>query len=203
MSWWDTFHGQHLAPLKFFRVTYSGKRAYSFIFPTVFASMVCVVLYFFPNANVAQPGGLLDHSSGLFRMLVGFYVAALGVTVQVSSEGLDKVATDNPPEFNGVGISWREFGIITLSYLVAMAIVTYLFATAILVIQPVTATMDEVLVSRLRLGVSFFYVFIFMHTLAVTVFALFLMSHNLHELKSNSKVPPKQKKQRSKSSSPP
>ena len=182
---------QLLSPLRFWDVDYAGRTLYTRIVPAGVAVLAGALFAYFPKANVAHPRGLLDVSSGMLSMLVGFFVAALGLTLTIKSEKMDAVASANPPTLNEKPITWREFARAVTAYLVLMALCTYLVALATMVMHPAAARLDATTRMALRVGGGGIYAGLFTHVLMVTVMALFLMSDKLPELaKSKSeKIP--------------
>lgn len=185
---------QLLSPLRFWSVGYPGRTLYTRVVPMVVAVVSGALFKSFPMANVAHPRGLLDISSGMLSMLVGFFVAALGLTLTIKSGKLDRVAKGNPPTLGGKPITWREFARSVTAYLVLTALGTYLLALATLTMHPACTRLEATSRMALRVAGGAAYAGLFAHILMVTVMALFLMSDKLPELakpeKTKTPAPP-------------
>lgn len=169
---------QYFWPLGFWRIKFTGKRRWMLGLPLLIGLGAGATLNCLPRANLAHDRGLLEISSGLLSMLVGFFVAALGVVIALPpGQRLDtKVDEDaNPPKIGNEILTWRQFANRMTAYLVFISLLTYVIATVALVVHP---GIDWSLYSELfrhctRVVTGGLYAGLFAHVLSVTLFSLF------------------------------
>jgi hypothetical protein len=189
---------QLLSLLDFWRVSYPGKALYVWWIPLGVGGAAALAFFYAPQANIAHDRGLLDVSSGLLSMLVGFFVAALGLALTLTSESLDKEAKANGPKFGDRTLTWRAFARTVTAYLVLVSLCTYLIAVGALMFHPTVELMNNSTRAVVRILVGGVYVAMFTHVISVTTFALFLISNKLPEVAEPAplKRPPTRKRVR-------
>ena len=187
--------GQFLWPLEFWKISFDGKRRYMMAWPIGIALITAVGLYLLPSANLAHERGLLDVSAGLLTMLIGFFVAALGVVVALPQGRLDSVIRDdaNPPKLDGKALTWRQFANRMAAYLVFICLVTYLAATAALVVHPgltwpnIPLPRTDIVIDGktirvlARIILGSIYAGMFSHVISVTMFSLYWVAGKVPE----------------------
>lgn len=187
-SLWEQF----LWPLGFWRVRFVGKKRALLLPPMAVFALAAMIFARLPNANLAHDRGLLDISADLLSMLVGFFVAALGVVMAMPKGPLDVTIASNanPPIFRGKAMTWREFANIMTAYLVFVSLLTYVVATMVMVVHP---GVDWASYATARWWVRVIgggvYAGLFAHVLSVTLFSLFWIAGKLVEAQRQQEKP--------------
>lgn len=176
---------QYLWPLGFWKVKFAGKKRWMVLFPLIVACAAGLTFAYLPKANLAHDRGLLDISADLLSMLVGFFVAALGVVMAFPKGRIDAriPANANPPMIGNQALTWREFANRMTAYLVFVSLLTYAVATAVMVVHPGIDWDKHCPDFRFWMRVlgGAMYTALFAHVLSVTLFSLFWIAGKMAE----------------------
>lgn len=189
---------QLLAPLADYgRVRFKGKAVSHF-----WAPLVCGVVSFgawlsFPTLVLVGEKGLLDITSQLVAMLVGFYVAALGVMLGLQDPFLDEVS-ESSPSLDGKKLTWRDFLVLLFGYLLALALLSYAgIVIGMVAGTHVRALLPAPIVSCVKASCAAVYTFALSRLFLVTMFGAFLggqriqEARNLWKIQQSRETPPK------------
>lgn len=190
---------QLLAPLlTYWRIRFRSKARYAVWLPLAAGAITATTCAMEPGFNVAGDLGLVDSTLSLLALLVGFYIAALGVAVTAGEAYLDEVPEDRPPTVPAPDggpdpqpISWRKFLAALFAHLVAVSFVTYIFGALILVVAPIQGNLSAhvpveyrlIPIDLARSLVAGAYTVALCHLFVTTFFGLFLMAERLPEVR--------------------
>lgn len=182
----------------YWHLRYTGKRRLGFGLPCVGATLLAGLAYSYP-LNLTGDRGLVDATLPLLSLLVGFYVAALGLAVTANNPFLDKVPT-NPPRRNDDELTMRAFLVDMFSFLVATSILTHVLGVVALVtgvaaerlitfVAGISELQGPIVHATARALYAGTYSFLLLKLLVVTMASLFFVAHRLQEMDDNELVP--------------
>lgn len=178
--------------VRYWRIKFPGKLRWSVCVPAILGLVASILIYNVDKFNVADDRGLIHATLPLLSLLVGFYVAALGVSLTIGAGHLDMIPKDRPPVERGEPITWRDFTASLFAHLVAASLTAHILGVLVLVGAPLREDFGALLLSenpalavrlcRTLAGGS--YIFLLAHLLAATMFGLFLMADRLPKLRA-------------------
>lgn len=181
-----TLRQQLLWPLVFWRIKFNGKTKWMVGFPVVVGAAAGLAFAFVPGANLTGERGLLDLSAGLLQMLVGFYVAGIGIVMALPEGKLDeRIAKGaNPPRLRDDEMTWRQFANALTAYLVFISLVVYCLALTTMTFSPGFDWISSEARAWSKIILGGVYTGLFSHVLSITMFTLFWIAAKIPEAKN-------------------
>lgn len=188
---------QLVAPfLSYPGIAFAGKRLLCSLLPSLLAAGAGALIIVAPEFNLTGDRGLVDATLSLLTLLVGFYVAALGLALTMQDRFLDEVPRWRPPVDRSGAVTWRRFLSALCGYLVAVSLFTYFYGVAVLTGSSLYGRAEAWLASRgapdvlsvAKAAAGALYVFLLLHLLANTLLGLYFMSQRLQDARETAQI---------------
>jgi hypothetical protein len=161
------------SPLRFLKIKFHCRWGYLFLLPGC-ASLALIILYYkYEEMKLVGTGSLVEHCSGLMRLLAGFYFAGLGLVVSLSkNEWLEmEMKGEPPPTHKNSTVNRRFFLSHMFGYLAFLSIFVYLLGLIASIVPHVSC--DSVLLPYSRLAFVGVYAFLFTNVIVTTIIGIY------------------------------
>lgn len=173
---------QLFTALGYFRIRLKGKVFFDLLFPMLFAIAVTLAAFFSgAEFRFFGEGGLLTSASGLFGVLIGFFITALAAVATFSNKTVDKKLNDHGAFIGGDELTRRQFLCFLFGYL------TFLSFCLFFVIMACSAIHGKDWVTHLgscaaliKLGSLFLFSFALAHLFCICLLGMHYLVYRLH-----------------------
>lgn len=178
--------GQLLTPLRYLRIEHSRMRRYKLWYPLVGAiGAGAIVLWMGKDFNTFGSLGLVDHVAGLLRVMVGFFLTALGLMHSLAFPGLDEQMKGTPPTLRNsegvdVPLTRRQFLRELFGFLVLLSLALYIYGLLAAVLRPIAGPiLPELVRDIFRVAFCSTYVFLALNLLTATLLGLYFLTSRI------------------------
>jgi len=173
---------QLFTALGYLRIDLKGKFFFDFLFPLLSATAVASLDYFFGvRFRFFGEGGLLPSASGLFGVLIGFFITALAAVATFQNKAVDKKLNNHGAFIRGEELTRRQFLCYLFGYLTFLSFCLFFVSMICSAVHGKhwVAHMGSY-AAPIKLGSLFLFSFALAHLFCICLLGMHYLVYRLH-----------------------